>query len=90
MSSGGFTKPYLAAWLKRTKRELAGSGKLSELALILSMEDETDRDAWRSRLRMILEGDEEPGFDLLTRIDSILARPARTGALVQMENDFFK
>lgn len=89
MFSGGFSKPYLSAWLKRTKRELAGSGKLSEIALILSKEDETSSDAWRSRLQMILEGDEEPGFDLLTRIDSILARPARVEVPLQRECDFF-
>ncbi len=34
-----------------------------------------DAAAWRLKMQRILEGEEEPGFELLTRIDSILARP---------------
>jgi hypothetical protein len=32
---------------------------------------------WAERLRRILGREEDPGFELLTEIDAILARPAR-------------
>jgi hypothetical protein len=68
-------RPYLEAWLRRTRRLLAPSGRLSELALRLSREDGGTEQAWRDRLRMILEGGEIPSFELLTRIESLLAGP---------------
>ncbi len=73
----GFSKPYLDAWLKRTSKALAGSGKLSELALILAGEGDLDPAAWRSRLQRILAREEEPCFELLMRVDSFLAKPAK-------------
>jgi len=73
----GFSKPYLDAWLKRTAKALAGSGKLSELALILAREGEVDPADWRSRLQRILAREEEPCFELLIRVDSVLAKPTK-------------
>ncbi|MBG7607076.1 MAG: hypothetical protein IZT59_03465 [Verrucomicrobia bacterium] len=77
MPADGITKPYLDAWLKRTAKALAGSGKLSELSLILARDGEMDAAAWRSRMQRILERVEEPSFELLTKVDSVLARPAK-------------
>lgn len=79
MSPDGFSKPYLNAWLKRTRKQLAASGKLSELVLILSKNGGQDESVWRNRLQSILDGEEEPSFDVLTEIDSVLARPGKTG-----------
>lgn len=79
-------KPYLEAWLRRTGRELSASGRLSEAALILSRKKGGDAGDWAERLRRILGREEDPGFELLTEIDAILARPARredTSAPVQ-------
>lgn len=70
-------KPYLEAWLRRTGRELSASGRLSEAALILFRKKGGDPGEWTERLRRILEREEDPGFELLTEIDSILARPAK-------------
>jgi hypothetical protein len=70
-------KPYLEAWLRRTGRELSASGRLSEAALILSRKKGGDMGEWAERLRRILGREEDPGFELLTEIDAILARPAR-------------
>lgn len=76
--------PYLDAWLKRTGRQFATSGRLSQIATALSSEDGIPMDEWRSRLRAILEGQEVPSLDLLTRIDALLAgtsKPAPGGDL---------
>jgi hypothetical protein len=70
-------KPYLDAWLRRTGRELAASGRLSEAALILSRKKGGDAVEWTERLRRILAREEDPGFEMLTEIDSILARPSK-------------
>ena len=69
-------KPYFDAWLKRTRRQLSRSGRLSEIAMILAFESGLDQGEWRSRLRGLLEGDEVPSLDLLMKIESLLAGPA--------------
>ncbi len=82
-------KPYLDAWLKRTGRELAASGRLSELVMILSRNHGGDADAWRERLQRIMAREEEPGFELLTEIDSILARSSGKPPSVMHGRDLF-
>lgn len=89
MATNGISKPYLDAWLKRTAKALAGSGKLSELCLILANEGEEDAVAWRSRMQRILDREEEPCFEILTKTDSILARPARTATNMVESGDLF-
>jgi hypothetical protein len=68
-------RPYLTAWLRRTRKQLATSGRLSETALILSQTEGRTPSEWASDLRDILEGDTIPSLDLVTKIDSILAKP---------------
>ena len=68
-------RPYLESWLRRTRKELLASGRLSGLALVLSRDDGTPADAWRARLQAILEGVETPTLDLLIRIDGAMAQP---------------
>lgn len=89
MTSSGISKPYLDAWLKRTRRELAGSGRLSEAAMILGKNEAGNTEEWRARLLRILEGEEVPGFDLVTEIDSVLARPARVTRSGGIDGDLF-
>jgi len=89
MAADGISRPYLDAWLKRTAKALAGSGKLSELCLILAKEGGEDAVVWRLRMQRILDRDEEPCFELLTKIDSVLARPARTTANPLESGDLF-
>jgi hypothetical protein len=88
--SGISRKPYLVAWLKRTRRELSLSGRLSEIGLILSRKLGGDAGEWRERLRKILGGEEEPGLELLTEIDSILARPSKAVPDTGREADLFE
>lgn len=68
-------RPYLESWLRRTRKQLAGSGRLSEVALILSKEDGDSPERWSQCIRDILDERTTPSLDFLTRIDAILARP---------------
>jgi hypothetical protein len=70
-------RPYFESWLKRTGRQLAVSGRLSQLATVLAAENGGTVDDWRSRLRTLLDGAEVPSLDLLTRIDMLLSGPSR-------------
>jgi hypothetical protein len=88
MSAEGIRKPYLDAWLKRTGRELSASGRLSELVLILSRKEGRTADEWREYLQRILRREEDPGFELLTEIDSILARPGKGAGSAVADPDF--
>jgi hypothetical protein len=73
---------YLATWLRRTRRQLAPSGRLSEVALILSQREGGSPEWQAARLRAILEGEVIPLLDELTAIDHVLARPKDGPVLV--------
>lgn len=75
MFPGKPDRPYFESWLKRTRKQLAASGRLSEIALILSWEEGRTPQYWSSYLREVMEEEATPSLDLLTRIDAILARP---------------
>jgi hypothetical protein len=81
-------RPYLETWLRRTRKQLAASGRLSEIALILSREDGNTATHWSTYLREVLEEEVTPSLDLLTRIDAILARPVKREQ-TQDEPDLF-
>lgn len=83
-------KPYLEAWLRRTGRELSASGRLSEAALILSRKKGGEVCEWTERLRRILAREEEPGLELLTEIDSLLARPVLSRTPDPYGTDLFR
>lgn len=70
-------RPYLETWLRRTRKQLAASGRLSEIALILSRDDGNTAAHWSTYLREVLEEEVTPSLDLLTRIDAILAKPVK-------------
>lgn len=77
MSPAKKSQPYFDAWLRRTGRQFAVSGRLSQVALALAAEQGGSVDEWRTRLRIVLEGGEIPSLDLLTRIDALLAGPTQ-------------
>ncbi len=66
-------RPYFDAWLRRTGRQFAVSGRLTEIAMALSASEGGTVDEWRARLRVLLEGGEIPSLDLLMCIDMLLA-----------------
>jgi hypothetical protein len=77
MGSVRLSKPFLEAWMKRTRKQLSGSGRISELALILARDaPRFTHDEWRLKLQAIYQGDEEPNLEFLTQIDSLLAKPS--------------
>ena len=80
MIHGKPERPYLESWLRRMRKQLAGSGRLTELALILSREEGNTPCYWSSFLRDVLDEVETPSLDLLTRIDALLARPVANPA----------
>lgn len=75
MFTGKKDRPYFEAWLRRTGKQFAVSGRLTQTAMVLAAEEGGTVDEWRSRLRVLLEGEEVPSLDLLTRIDALLAGP---------------
>jgi hypothetical protein len=82
-------RPYFEAWLRRTGKQLAASGRLTQTAVVLSAEDGGTVDEWRSRLRTLLEGSETPSLDLLMRIDTLLAGPSRKAAKPDPQASWF-
>ena len=78
MFTAKIDRPYFDAWLRRTGRQFAVSGRLTETAMALAATEGGSVDEWRTRLRVILEGQEVPSLDLLTRIDALLAGPSKT------------
>lgn len=70
-------RPYFESWLRRTRKQLAASGRLSEIALILSREEGHTAAYWSSFLREVLEEEVTPSLDLLTKIDALLAKPVK-------------
>jgi hypothetical protein len=70
-------RPYFQAWLRRTRRQFAASGRLTQTAVVLASENGGTSEEWSLRLRTLLEGGDAPSLDLLTRIDAVLAGPPR-------------
>ena len=78
MGTEQLSKPFLETWLRRTRKQLSGSGRITELAWILAgKEPRFSQEEWRLKLQAIFQGDEEPSLELLTQIDSLLAKPAK-------------
>ena len=82
-------RPYFDAWLRRTGRQFAVSGRLTETAMALAAAEDGSVDEWRTRLRVILEGHEVPSLDLLTRIDALLAGPSKTPPAKNLQEFLF-
>lgn len=88
--AGGRPKPYLESWLRRTRKQLSSSGRLSEIAFVLAEGDSKEQEAWRSRIQKILDGEIEPEMDLVMRIDSLLAKPSVSQNALEGHLDLFK
>lgn len=81
------SKPFLEAWLRRTRKQLSGSGRISELAWILAKDKiEYSQNDWRIKLQAIFQGNEVPTLEILTQIDSLLAKPSRCAVSVKSED----
>lgn len=77
MFSAKTGRPYFDAWLRRTGRQFAISGRLTQVAGALAVEQGGTVEDWRTRLRILLDGGEIPSIELLTRIDALLSGPSK-------------
>lgn len=73
-------RPYFEAWLRRTKRQFAVSGRLTQTATLLAAQGDGTTEEWSSRLRTMMDGREMPSIELLTRIDALLSGPAKSNS----------
>jgi len=73
--------------LKRLRRELAASGAVSQLAVLLAAEDGGSPLQWERRLRQILDESLPPDPEILFRIETHLARPKDQGSAPQFFQD---
>jgi hypothetical protein len=88
MGAERLSRPFLETWLRRTRKQLSGSGRISELSWILAKEySELSQNDWRLNLQAIFQGDEEPSMEILTQIDTVLAKPSKK--LVSVKTDEF-
>ena len=82
-------RPYFDAWLRRTGKQFAVSGRLTETAMALAASEGGTVEEWRTRLRILLEGNEVPSLDLLMRIDMLLAGPSRAKCADEDQGSLF-
>ena len=82
-------RPYFQAWLRRTRKQFAVSGKLSQTALLLSRQDGGSGESWSTCLRNLLDGGEVPSLDLLTRIDTILSHSSLKPSAVESQGSLW-
>jgi hypothetical protein len=82
-------RPYFEAWLRRTGKQFAMSGRLTQTAMALAAKEGGTIDEWRTRLRTILEGNEIPSLDLLMCIDGILAGPSKAPEIKSQQDTLF-
>lgn len=82
-------RPYLTAWLSRTRKQFATSGRLTQTAMALSLSEGGTVVEWRVRLREFLENTEIPTLDLLTKIDVLLAGPSKKISALSQQQEFF-
>lgn len=68
-------RSFYEAWLRRTRRQLNASGRLTQIATVLAHDLGGSADSWTARLREILDGAANPSLDLLIRIEGFLSVP---------------
>ena len=71
-------RKFIELWLRRTRKELAVSGRVAELSHLLQAQDGGKERDWQHDLNRLLHGEWEPSMDDLIRLDGVLARPKKT------------
>jgi hypothetical protein len=82
-------RPYFEAWLRRTKRQFAVSGRLTQTATLLAAQGDGTTEEWVARLRIMMNDHEVPSIELLTRIDALLAGPSRPSSQTDSQASLF-
>ena len=65
---------YVEVWLRRTRKELAVSGKISELVFRLQQQASSQQHNWSVKLHQLLNGEWEPNMDELIHLDGLLTK----------------
>jgi hypothetical protein len=82
-------RPYFEAWLRRTKRQFAVSGRLTQTATLLAAQGDGTTEEWSAKLRTMMDGREMPSIELLTRIDALLAGPSKATVATDSQPSLF-
>jgi hypothetical protein len=82
-------KAYLEVWLRRMRKEISGSGRLTEAALLLSAGDGKKATEWQMHLRKVMDGELEPDLDLITRLERLVAKPIRANVTANSSDELF-
>lgn len=56
-------------WLKRLRKDLTQSGRLTELCMHLAENDLEKADLWRGKIRAILDEEEKASTDFVLAVD---------------------
>lgn len=68
---------FMKFWIRRARKELAISGRLTELVALLNSQETLIHQDWRSKLLQLRLGTWEPDMEELILLDGALARPRK-------------
>ena len=72
-------------WLKRLRRELSPSGRVTQCARQLATAGGPSAKQWEHDLRAILSGEQSPEPSAILRIEKLIARPKPEPAASQQQ-----
>jgi len=67
--------PTSSRWLKRLRRELSASGRVTQCACQLATAGDATAKQWEHDLRAILSGEQSPEPSAILLIEKLIARP---------------
>ncbi len=70
-------RKFIDLWMRRTRKELAISGRIAEVSTLLQAQEANHGRDWQRDLMSLLHGEWEPTMDDLIRLDGVLARPRK-------------
>ncbi len=79
-------RKHVENWLRRTRRELMVSGRLTEIAILLDRVTPIASTSWQVRLQGLLTGDWIPDSDEIILLDRMISLAA-TGKKLSSEGD---
>lgn len=70
---------FMQKWLKRLRKDLSQSGRLTELTMHLADNDPERAELWRTKVRAILDEEEKAGTEFVLAVDRwITLKPKAT------------
>ncbi len=77
--------PTSTRWLKRLRRELSPSGRVTQCARQLATAGGATAKQWERDLRAILSGEQDPEPATILRIEKLIVRPKPEPAASQQQ-----